>query len=301
MTTKRIFTYGCSFGRWRWPCWPDMVQKNFGDEYKYIKNSNAGLGNQGIFYMMLEDDLHFKFTEDDIILVGWSGWTREDRLLEKGKWDCCGNLLTSSNPDKYGEEYVKKYWSMSNYIMRNTSAIIAANKMFNITHQHHIFDYDNLEDNGAQSRTYKFMNKLNWKTEPAESRYNFKQHWANLPEKELFNDNKGYKQNSYFGRRIADSHPDIIAQLEHTTAVLEKIGLTMKQETIDFYTQEYQRVIDYIDNSDPIKRELLQDGNWDCFSETFKILFTDIDEHSTGPYTQKIIIKNFKKQFHKYT
>ena len=75
----------------------------------------------------------------------------------------------------------------------------------------------------------------------------------------------------------------------------------MKQETIDFYTQEYQRVIDYIDNSDPIKRELLQDGNWDCFSETFKILFTDIDEHSTGPYTQKIIIKNFKKQFHKYT
>jgi hypothetical protein len=173
--------------------------------------------------------------------------------------------------------------------MRNTSAIIAANKMFNITHQHHIFDYDNLEDNGAQSRTYKFMNKLNWKTEPAESRFNFEQHWANLPEKELFNDNKGYKQNSYFDRRVADSHPDIIAQLEHTTAVLEKIGLTMKQETVDFYTQEYQRVIDYIDNCDPITRELLRDGNWDCFCETFKILFPDLDDHNKSPHLQKVL------------
>jgi hypothetical protein len=63
----------------------------------------------------------------------------------------------------------------------------------------------------------------------------------------------------------------------------------MKQETIDFYTQEYQRVIDYIDNSDPIKRELLQDGNWNCFSETFKIVFPEIDAHSTGPFSQKII------------
>ena len=38
MNIKRIFTYGCSFGRWRWP---DMIQKNFGDEYKYIKKPTA--------------------------------------------------------------------------------------------------------------------------------------------------------------------------------------------------------------------------------------------------------------------
>ena len=62
----------------------------------------------------------------------------------------------------------------------------------------------------------------------------------------------------------------------------------MKQETVDFYTQEYQRVIDYIDNSDPIKRELLRDGNWDCFVETFKILFPDLDEYNK-PHRQKIL------------
>jgi hypothetical protein len=79
---------------------------------------------------MVEADLKHKFTERDLILVQWSTWTREDRFITK--WEAGGSVF---NNNFYDKAFVKKYWHWNNDVVKNSTAIISANKMFKIGFQ----------------------------------------------------------------------------------------------------------------------------------------------------------------------
>jgi len=278
---KRVFIYGCSFARWKWPTWSDIVQHSL-HNYQPIINAQPGIGNTAIFCNMLKDDLYCNFNDDDIILVGWSGWAREDRMRDNGIWDMRGNLLSG---DTYTKDYAKEYWSMTNDTMRNTTAIISANKMFNISHQHHIFDYEDVVENncGWQQKLYGIMG-----IKTLESEYDFSKHWENMPEKELF---PSYAPGEAFDGLSSDYHPDIMSHLEHATSVLEKIGLPIRRETVDFYTNEQERVINYLTTCEPRIAKEVKDGNWNTFKEVFRELFPECSLRVTECHTTTLNAK----------
>lgn len=51
----RLFTFGCSYTRWHWPSWADIIARDIGCHYENW--AEPGLGNVGIQHKMLECDL----------------------------------------------------------------------------------------------------------------------------------------------------------------------------------------------------------------------------------------------------
>jgi hypothetical protein len=213
-TQGRLFTFGCSFTSYLWPTWADII--NFDLDNQFYNWGVRGIGNVAILYKMLECDLKYKFNSDDIILVTWSSWNREDRLYPNGEWMIGGNIFNNKD---YDDTFVHKYWNEHNDIVKNASAIIIANKMFNINFQSHMTDFDS------------YMEKLNNK---------HKHLLDNLPDAVIFDTT----DNSRFNNRTWDSHPDIICHLNHTNTVYKSLNLTIKPSTVDHYT----KLQDYISN-----------------------------------------------------
>jgi hypothetical protein len=208
----RLFTFGCSYTRWHWPTWADIIARDIGCHYENW--AEPGLGNVGIQHKMLECDLKNKFTADDLVLVAWSGWTREDRYLGAS----------------YSMKFLEKYWHLENDIMKNATAIITANQCHNINYQSHIFDYDvSLNERTGPSDQRK---------SPVDSKFDYL--IDALPNKILF-DNTNNTQ--YNGLVPYDRHPDILCQLEYVNTVYDTIGRKLKDETVNYYTNMYDNMI----------------------------------------------------------
>ena len=129
MNFERVFCFGCSWTHYKWPTWADLCR--YGTDKPVYNWGLRGIGNVGILHRMLEADLKHQFTDKDLILVQWSTWTREDRYIDK--WQAGGAVF---NNNFYDKDFVKKYWSWNNDIIKNSTAIISANRMFNISYQY---------------------------------------------------------------------------------------------------------------------------------------------------------------------
>ena len=71
--SKRLFTFGCSFTRWKWPTWNDYIGLNF-DEYYSL--GCGGADNKNILYRLLQADKKYKFTSDDCVMVMFTSFNR---------------------------------------------------------------------------------------------------------------------------------------------------------------------------------------------------------------------------------
>ena len=191
----RLFFFGCSYTQYLWPTWADIIGQDSGKEYYNF--GLPGLGNVGIMHRMVEADLKYKFTKDDEIFVFWSSWCREDRVAD-GNWDVHGSVFNAGNP-KYDIKFIRKYWDIDNDMVKNSTAIITANKLYGdyITWQGSSFE---LGINEASSTVYKETTKRlkAW----------YFQHIPTMPvyEQELVDE--------YPFEVIEDCHPDTMMQLQ---------------------------------------------------------------------------------------
>lgn len=128
MWMTKIFTFGCSFTRYYWPTWSDIMAFSNPD-LEVINVGRIGIGNTRIFQRIQECHLNDTISDGDRIMVAWSGWKREDRYVYDA-WNAGGK--TSRNPD-YGPEFTEKYCNPKFMAIKNASAIIAANQLYNIT------------------------------------------------------------------------------------------------------------------------------------------------------------------------
>lgn len=190
MKYDRIFTFGCSWTKYCWPTWADMIRYTT-DAPPVFNWGFAGLGNVGIFYRMVECDLKHKFTDRDLILVQWTSWSREDRYLTQ--WEAYGNVF---NSPFYGDKFTKKYWHWNNDIMKNASVIVAANKMFNIAYQFNMIPFTEIESGIVPSFPET--------TSDLQSFY-----INNLPAMDSFPNS----ENTQFNNNCDDGHPDIRTHL----------------------------------------------------------------------------------------
>lgn len=182
MNYKRIFTFGCSFTNYAWPTWADVLAVQ--TKIPTYNGAISGLGNVGILYRMTEYDLKFKFNDEDLILVMWTSWTREDRYIG-GNWVNYGNVL---NNLFYDRAFIKKYWDWDNDVIKNASSIILANRSFKIAQNYNALGI--VEGTTLESPLLDFYkNSL-----PPAVRFEQDENW--------------------FNKKSTDGHPDILNHVD---------------------------------------------------------------------------------------
>lgn len=119
---KRIFAFGCSFTAYRWPTWADIIAVEAKTEY--YNYGLAGLGNLGIMCKIIEANARYKFNEDDLVMVMWSTYSREDRWINNG-WYAMGNVWNSPYPD----DWVRDFCDPIGHMIRDHAIINQTNRM----------------------------------------------------------------------------------------------------------------------------------------------------------------------------
>lgn len=188
MKYDRIFIFGCSWTNYKWPTWADIIR--YSTDTPVENWGLEGIGNVAILHRMVECDLKNKFTDRDLILVQWSTWTREDRYFDK--WSQGGCVF---NHGFYEKKFVDRYWSWNNDVIKNATAIISANRMFNIGYQYTFYNYPWQPDFGMKADN------------PNKEMHQF--YHKNLPALDCFPNDA----NTDFGGNCVDGHADIAAHL----------------------------------------------------------------------------------------
>ena len=124
----RFFTVGCSFTHYRWPCWPEIIQKQLEGKIKVYNYGMSGIGNVGISYRILEADMMHKFTPEDKIIIMWTSWNREDRLMG-GNYLQHGNTF-SDNGGRTWSKFMREFDSPSHDALKNITAMHYVNKTY---------------------------------------------------------------------------------------------------------------------------------------------------------------------------
>lgn len=115
---KRVFIFGCSFTKYSWPTWANILayEMPHAEIYNF---GQTGAGNLFISERVIAANQRYRYTKDDLILLMWSTHSREDRYIEDG-WETPGNIFTQGF---YSEEFVKKYSCVKGYVVRDLALI----------------------------------------------------------------------------------------------------------------------------------------------------------------------------------
>lgn len=113
---KRFFAFGCSMTAYWWPTWADIIAKEIPESYNF---GQSGGGNLFISCQVAEANLKYKFNQDDLVMIMWSGVSREDRYVDK-QWLTPGNIYTQGY---YDAKFVDKFVDPRGQLIRDLSLI----------------------------------------------------------------------------------------------------------------------------------------------------------------------------------
>jgi len=121
----RLFTFGCSFTRYHWATWADIMAQ----EYDFYENwGNTGGGNQFIFNSLIECHQRHHFTSSDTVVIMWTNISREDRYVRRS-WLLPGNIYSQNT---YSPEFVKQFADTRGYLIRDLATITAAKDLLDL-------------------------------------------------------------------------------------------------------------------------------------------------------------------------
>lgn len=229
---SRIFTFGCSFTQYAWPTWADIIA--YDKEYEYYNYAMAGLGNAGIFHRIIEADLKHKFRDTDEIYILWSSWSREDRVIDNN-WKPAGSVLNRHN-GVYDRYFVKNYWSFSNDIVKNSTAIIATNRLYKDLIKWQASGFELFATEETALKTDRVIEEI-----------------SNIYKDSIpkLKNLKCEGERSF--KKVEDSHPDVLGHLQIANTICNDIEYNLKQSTVDKFTS-FQRDCELlIKNVDLIK------------------------------------------------
>lgn len=115
---KRFVAIGCSFTRYRWASWADLLASEM-PQAEYINVGRSGAGNTYIMTALHQLKNKLQLNSDDLVGIMWSTYCREDRLLD-GNWSTPGNIYTQGD---YDEQFVQKFADFDWYMLRDTALI----------------------------------------------------------------------------------------------------------------------------------------------------------------------------------
>lgn len=107
MINKRLFTFGCSFTKYNWPTWADIIGTNYKTHYNF---GHAGAGNYYISLKLYETHSTHQITSNDDVIIMLSSVNRMDiydSITKKFKLN--GNIYNSEHI--FGEKFVRDVWN----------------------------------------------------------------------------------------------------------------------------------------------------------------------------------------------
>jgi len=216
-----LYTFGCSFTQYHWPTWANIVAYDL--KMKHKNYGQVGMGNFGIANRILEVNERIGVDADDMLMVLWSSWDREDRLKQK-QWRGEGSVF--SNDEIYGTKWLRRFYDDSDKVMKNVFWIHSVNKLYGnkLNWQGSGFDY--------------YRNDTFFEETPAglnqDAQDLIKTYGHLMPE--VYHWLNAENRNSFY--HMADSHPDVEKHLQLVKDVVyPSLGKTLKKETIELFTE----------------------------------------------------------------
>ncbi len=210
---QRLFTFGCSFTKYHWTTWPEIVAYELNVPlYNY---GRSGAGNQYIANMISQADAIHNFNENDLIMISWTNVCREDRYKSQN-WITPGNIFSQNI---YNDEYVKKWADPDGYILRDLCTIkFTINFLENKKCQFHMMSMCNIIDIIDQGQA-EILKNLSFKEKITEMYKNeldqlhsdfYNVLWRNNPQKYKFP-----KDKKEISELFNDGHPTPLEHLEY--------------------------------------------------------------------------------------
>lgn len=148
-STSRLFTFGCSFTRYIWPTWADILGANF----SYYENwGQPSAGNTYIYHSVVECIATKKLNSDDTVIIMWTAADREDKYLD-GKWINYGPLQ-HNHTKKLSKQYIKDYYDLNGFLLRDLGLIIGIKNILENQKIPYEFLWMSPMDNDCNSNSY---------------------------------------------------------------------------------------------------------------------------------------------------
>ena len=122
---NRLFTFGCSFTKFKWPTWADIISKDF-DEFQNWGQSGAG--NCFVLWSLMESIQRNKINSSDTVAIMWTSVGREDRWVN-GSWTTPGSIYRETPYNPYSTDFIQKFADPDGYLIRDMANISAAKKV----------------------------------------------------------------------------------------------------------------------------------------------------------------------------
>lgn len=220
----KFFILGCSFTRYFWPTWADILEYSNPD-IDVINIAKPGIGNVRMYYRLQELYLKNLIGPEDKVAIIWTSWHREDRFVYE-QWTNQGNVFGAED---FGHDFAVKYWSEEYDIIKNCSAIIAANQLHSID-----FNGSMMRIAGMES----YDGDMIFEDAGYDKFHTDYDHYKkNLPEFVRFD----HSTNTFFDQQCNDKHPDIRCHLDYYEKLRKVVG-SLKEPDINKWS-DVQRAI----------------------------------------------------------
>ena len=133
MKYKRFFAFGCSFTKWKWKTWPDFLAESLNLECNNF--AVPGAGNEYIFHSIVEANETYKFNQNDLIIVCWTNFAREDRYI-KDKWVHSSNIY---NYTVFDRKWVNQWFDLKGAFKKTCSYIASITNLLENTKSNFLY------------------------------------------------------------------------------------------------------------------------------------------------------------------
>lgn len=117
---KRLFAFGCSFTRWLWTGWPEIVANHL--DVPHWNFGIGGGGNQFMFTRLSQARQAYNIGPEDLVIICWTNFSREDRWCGRiNNWELVGNIYHSNGV--WDERWIKRWSNSAHYAIRDLSII----------------------------------------------------------------------------------------------------------------------------------------------------------------------------------
>ena len=187
----RLFTFGCSYTKYAWPMWSDMIGVEFDEFYNW---GNPGLGNRAIAERVAEAHARHHITSDDIVIVQWSSHLRNDwwhkySLPERGQgWKTAGSVFNFINEKLYDQKWIGTFFYEPAFFMHTLNNIMLTQGLLNsIGCKWFMTSIGDIRNLGADIRDHKSYGEKGNLTNPFDSNKS-NVAWTKIPEMQFYDD-----------------------------------------------------------------------------------------------------------------
>lgn len=200
-----IHCYGCSFTKYNWPTYADILAADF----NVSNNGASGSGNEQIFAKILFDFRKGNLNKESVVICQWSGFNRFQYLLKNQTWIGDGNIFLPQNQKLYKK--IKSFYNLDYELEKTINYVIA------VTH---------LLENSVRKFVFLSMDKLlldiGIDTEFDNLQSKYKGYYSFTKNCNWF-DSKFYTYNDY--------HPTVLQHLDLSEKISNQIDISLTNRT----------------------------------------------------------------------